>query len=133
MRRLIVISALWLGLLGMAEPLLACAMNTPASGCCPTGTQAPCDQDSDQGTALADANVCCASAPVGQPLTVSIKKSDAKALHDASGSADSPLIVASSLHEPLAPTTHQAFRLRLSAPAQNVGAETYLRTGRLRL
>lgn len=132
MRRLILISALWFGLLGMAEPLLACSMNTPASECCPTGTQSPCDQDSDQGMALADANVCCAPAPVGQSFTVSVKKSGAKSLHEASGSADFPLVT-SSIDEWHARFACNASRPRIANPAQSLGAATYLRTGRLRL
>lgn len=133
MRRFLVIAALWLGLLGIAEPLLACAMNTPASSCCSTATQAACDHDSDQSIGAGDRDPCCASAPVGEPAAVSIKKGDANPDYQTSGNAHIPLITSPSWHETLAAVTHDARQLQVPDSTQRSGAETYLRTGRLRL
>jgi len=36
MRRLTAILAIWLGLLGVAVPVLACSMGVAGDGCCPT-------------------------------------------------------------------------------------------------
>lgn len=133
MRRFFVVSALWLGLLGAAEPLLACAMNSPVSECCPTGTQAPCNDDSGSADALADAHQnCCAAAPIGQPLAVSIQMSDRKPSYGTSGAADLPPVAAlpGGLLAPSAALTH---RPRFTDLVPSCGASTYLRTGRLRL
>jgi hypothetical protein len=126
-RRFLVISAFWLGLFGVAEPLLACAS---ASECCPNGTQAPCDFSSNRGTANTDSNLCCASPPLGQALTFSIKKGEAKPQPESAGTA------AIALFAPSADASFAAFTCngsRIADPAQSLGARIYRRTGRLRL
>jgi hypothetical protein len=132
MRRFLIVSALWLGLFGVADPVLACAMNTAASECCPTGSPAPCDQDSDQSTALAPADLCCASAPLSRSLAVPIKKRDAKPPHESWGSADIP-VIASPADKRFVPLSRLATRLQFAPPTRSFGAQTYLCTGRLRL
>ena len=69
MRRLILIAGLWLGLLGVVQPLLACAMNPSMLNCCPNGMQMPCHSGSDQGASDPSAD-CCATAPSSTILTV---------------------------------------------------------------
>jgi len=132
MRRLLLVTALWLGLLGMAEPLLACDMNTPASSCCSTETQGACTHNTHQGIAVGDQALCCASAPVGGPLAVSIRKGDAKPSYEVTAGTGTTLVTSCSL-EALTPSAHGASRPRISNPDQRFGAQTYLRTGRLRL
>lgn len=133
MRRFFIVSAFWLGLLGVAEPLLACAMTSLTSECCPTDTQAPCNDDSRSAGAPVDAHQhCCASAPIGEPLAVSIQKSGTKFLHGVPTAAELPLIVAPDVGFcPLSAAF--SHRLRFADPASSFGASTYLRTGRLRL
>lgn len=133
MRRFFIVSAFWLGLLGAAEPLLACALTSPAPECCPMDTQAPCNDDTAPVGAPMDAHQhCCASTPIGEPLAITIQKSDTKLLHGAPAAAELPLIVAPDVG--LCPHS-AAFsqRSRFADPASSFGASTYLRTGRLRL
>jgi len=133
MRRFFIVSALWLGLLGAAQPLLACAMNSAASACCPAGTQAPCNDDSGSVDALGDAHQhCCASAPIGEPLAASIQKSDTKLSYRTSGAVDLAL-VATLPGGSLAPFAALTHRPQFTDLAPSFGASTYLRTGRLRL
>ena len=132
MRRLMLVTALWLGLLWAAEPLLACQMDSHASDCCPTSTQAPCNHDSGP-AGLSDASqLCCASTPIVEPLAISIQKSDTKVPHGASGAADPPPIAVTEIGVSPGSAAFNC-RPRFSDLASSFGASTYLRTGRLRL
>ena len=132
MRRFLLVSALWLGLLGAAAPLLACPMHSATSDCCPPGTQAPCNHDSAPviGSNFAS-QLCCASAPIGEPLAL-ILTNDTKPSHGASGAADPPPIA--TLENGSVPLSCVFdHRPRSADSAFSFGATTYLRTGRLRL
>lgn len=131
MRRFLIVSALWLGLLGSAEPLLACAMNLAGPNCCASGTQTPCVHGSGQMGADVRAH-CCAAAPVGEPVTVSASKFEARLRAAVSGSADVS-IIASRAIDPPAATGRLLSPPRSTDSVASFGARTYLRTGRLRL
>ena len=133
MCRFFIVSAIWLGLLGAAEPVLACAMNSPSSECCPTGTQSFCTNDSEPAGAIRDAHQqYCASAPIGEMLVVSIQTSGAKLPPGATGAGDLPLIRAPA-DGFLVFSAALAHRPPFVDSAPSFGALTYLRTGRLRL
>lgn len=133
MCRFFIVSAIWLGLLGAAEPVLACAMNSRACECCPTGAQSSCRGDSGQAGAIRDAHQqYCASAPIGEMLEVSIRTGDAKLSPVAPGAANPPLIRAPA-DRCLVFSPALAYRPRFADSAPSFGALTYLRTGRLRL
>lgn len=133
MCRFFIVSAIWLGLVGAAEPVLACAMNSPASECCPMGEQSACTNDSEPAGAIRDAHQqYCASAPIGEMLAVSIQASGTKLSPGASGAGDLPLITAPADGFPVF-SAALANRPHFVASAPSFGALTYLRTGRLRL
>lgn len=133
MCRFFIVSAIWLGLLGAVEPVLACAMNSPASECCPTGAQSSCTGDSEQACAIRDAHQqYCASAPIGEMLEVSIRTSGATPSPGALGAGNLPLITASA-DRYLVFSPALAYRPQFADSAPSFGALTYLRTGRLRL
>jgi hypothetical protein len=130
MRRLTAIWAIWLSLLGVAMPVLACSMGNGEQGCCPVGTQSPCGAGSEsQWNPTVD--LCCSAGPT---------------------SANEPSFEPSrNIQSPLHPGTPDQFVVgggttanTDSAAAQSLfpssipsnradAALTYLRTGRLRL
>lgn len=133
MRRLILIAGLWLGLLGVVQPLLACAMNPSMLNCCPDGMQTPCNSGSDQpGTSLQSAE-CCATAPATIAVAVAVDSRDAH-LAQVTGGHPAGGLIAASIDWPLPVVDNLSFASRtpLHHPASG-GTETYLRTGRLRL
>ena len=132
MRRFLFVAAVWFGLLGAAEPLLACAMNSPDSDCCPTGTQAPCDHNPAPMGGVEGAQACCASAPLGEPAAVSLKKGDTTAQQGAAG-GDLPLIALLPALLFIVPPAVLPPLPRITEPADAGGTQIYLRTRRLRL
>lgn len=133
MSRFFIVSAIWLGLLGAAEPVLACVMNPPACECCPWGMQPSCDHDSGATASGVAARLHhCASVRMGDMLAVAMPKSDAGFPHGISGADNPPFIAARATDLPVHPDT------LISGPqfidfSRSDGALTYLRTGRLRL
>lgn len=132
MRRLFIVSALWLGLFGAVQPLLACAMNSPVSECCPTSLQTLCEHDSSGAASPVELQSCCVSAPLAEPAAVTFKQSDLKSDY-AAASSNGGVAVAPPRTLSLAPTRAVISRRALTDRPDARGAETYLRTGRLRL
>lgn len=133
MRRLILIAGLWLGLLGVVQPLLACAMNPSLSNCCPAGIDVPCDPSSDQTGAADQSTACCATAPVQNPTLVALGSKDAH-LAQVTGNPSDGHCVAPPFSEPV--FIPDKFSLTSRVPIHHPacsGTDTYLRTGRLRL
>ena len=133
MRRLILIAGLWLGLLGVVQPLLACAMNPSMLNCCPNGMQMPCHSGSDQGTSDTAAD-CCATAHSSTISTVVAVDSRDANLAPVTGDRPAGDTLVGVIHWPLSVVDHLSLTSRIPfLHAASSGAETYLRTGRLRL
>jgi hypothetical protein len=62
MRRLTAILAIWLSLVGVAMPVLACSMGVDSAGCCPVRTQSPCG-GSGESQWNATVALCCSAGP----------------------------------------------------------------------
>jgi hypothetical protein len=129
-RRLAASLLLWVGVLALASPVLACGSpESPPRDCCPEGMPSPCG-----GTdAPAAVPVCCAALPiVTQAVTVEAPRAQHEQPLDP-GSPD-PLLLAVWLHsiaaaaDPSAPPSVSC-ELDLGRTA----TLTYLHTGRLRL
>lgn len=129
MRRLTAILTIWLSLLGVAMPVLACSAGVTGDGCCPARTQSPCGGGELQSNATI--GLCCSAGPTSAyVLSVDPSRSVQSSLHPGTpghlvgsgwtttgpGSAAARLVFPSSI------PTHRAD-----------AALTYLRTGRLRL
>lgn len=134
MRRLILISGLWLGLFGVAQPLLACAMNPSMLNCCPNGMQMPCHSGSDQGASVPSTG-CCATAPSSAISTgVAVESRDTQLAPVTGGHPAGDTTTAAATHwpSPIVDSRSPASRIPILYAASG-GAEIYLRTGRLRL
>ena len=124
MRRLSAILGVWLSLLGVAMPALACSAGVEA--CCPEGKSLPCNGIGLQATA--PFSVCCSAGPTStsalavkpnRDVDSSLKFTTATLPAVSNSTADTPAA------QPFFP---------YSLPVQRADASlTYLRTGRLRL
>lgn len=127
-RRLIALLVIWVGLLGAAYPVLACAANMqPAGGCCPGGTDTPCDEQPP----ATGAAVCCVAAPApAQAAVLDAFRSGTLIEHDV-GAPDAT----GPPGPPHAAVSHAACRqlVPLAVPPRDDLSLTYLRTARLRL
>ena len=130
MRRLTTILAIWLSLLGVAMPVLACSMGVAADGCCPVQTQSPCggSGESQWNTTV---TLCCSAGPTSASgPSVEPSRNTQAPLHPGapdqlvigSRTTTNPGSAAPQLNFPSSIPTHRAD-----------AALTYLRTGRLRL
>jgi hypothetical protein len=125
MRRLSAILGVWLGLLGVAMPALACSAGVEA--CCPVGKSLPCGTGSGL-QATAPFSLCCSAGPTStsalavkpnRDVDSSLKFTTATLPAVSNSTADTPAA------QPFFP---------YSLPVQRADASlTYLRTGRLRL
>ena len=133
MRRLILIAGLWLGLLGVVQPLLACAMNPSLLNCCPAGSDMPCDPGSDQTGTSAQSTDCCATAPANASTVVAVDSRESH-LAQLTGNPSDGYCVAAPFSEPvfIPDKFSLTSRIPIHHPAGS-GTDTYLRTGRLRL
>lgn len=131
LRRLTASLVLWLGLVGVGLPVFACAAAAgPYEDCCPQGVPSPCT-NSETAHDFATATLCCVAAPApSQAVSVDAGRSAPERELD-SGSPDAIALPAwmdcstgAGLPEVRAP--------QVSASRTNA-AQTYLRTGRLRL
>jgi hypothetical protein len=130
MRRVTAILAVWLSLLGVAMPVLACSMGDKGNGC-PVQTRAPCAGGVSELQSNATMSLCCSAGPTSAYVaSVDPRRSAHASLHP--GSPDqlvvggwtttNPDSAAARLISPSFIPTHRAD-----------AALTYLRTGRLRL
>jgi hypothetical protein len=128
LRRLVAALVLWVGVLGIASPVLACTSMAPAeSDCCPQGSPAPCG--GDRSAALE----CCVAAPPAVTASPVAAKAEQLQIEPRSDSRD-PVIPPAWLEtsNPRGPPSLQFVAPeRLSASTD--AALTYLHTGRLRL
>jgi hypothetical protein len=118
----------WIGVLGIASPVLACtSMAFVERDCCPQGTPAPCGGD------RAAALECCVAAPPAVTAAVVIAKAEQLQIDPRSDSPD-PVILPAWL-ETLSPRGPPSLQVvDLDRLGSNTDATlTYLHTGRLRL
>jgi hypothetical protein len=130
MRRLTAILAIWLSLVGVAMPVLACSMGVDVAGCCPIGTQSPCG-GSGESQWNATAALCCSAGPTSTAgPSVEPSRSSQAPLHP--GTPDQFVVSGWTTINPVKPAAHRVFPT--SIPTHRADAAlTYLRTGRLRL
>jgi hypothetical protein len=129
-RRLAASLMLWVGVLALASPVLACgAVSTPVRDCCPEGAPSPCDNGGgSQGIAA-----CCAAAPIASSAAA-IESS--RSQHERSPDSESPdpLILSAWFDTFVAPTAPEPLLYLLAGPPPGRDATlTWLHTGRLRL
>jgi hypothetical protein len=128
-RRLAASLMLWVGVLALSSPVLACgASMMPGRDCCPEGTHAPCDN----GGVPKGIAACCSAAPI---VSQAAAVEPSRIQHEQplnSGTPD-PLILSAWFH------TFDARAVPLllipwseGSPARDATL-TYLHTGRLRL
>jgi hypothetical protein len=124
MRRLSAILAVWLSLLGVAMPALACSAGV-AEACCPVGKSLPCGN----GIGLqftAPFSVCCSAGPTSTSALA------VKPNRDVDSSLKFTTATLSAVSNSNTTAAQQFFPYSL--PVQRADASlTYLRTGRLRL
>jgi hypothetical protein len=133
LRRLTAVVVIWMSLLGVAFPALACSLATSADCCGQPGTSSPCagraslPQLPDVTTAL-----CCASGPAAFP---SVATDSGRALHERAQHPSFPdpvvLIAWYATWSAAAPAPSIIPSLSRSPPS--AAAPTYLQTARLRL
>lgn len=130
MRRLTAILAIWLSLLGVAMPVLACSMGVAADSCCPVRTQSPCG-GSGESQWNATVTVCCSAGPTfASGPSVEPSRSTQAPLHP--GTPDQLVVSGWTTTNPVSSAAQRIFAS--SIPAHRADAAlTYLRTGRLRL
>lgn len=129
-RRLTALLVIWVGLVGVAMPLLACSMVD--SSCCPWQARSGCslgDRELDSSATIA---LCCAAIPTRSQVPSVAPSRSSQPSGPATGSSDS--LVASDW----APTGQgtAATRILLLSSLRTHPTDaglTYLRTGRLRL
>jgi hypothetical protein len=131
MRRLTVILAVWLSLLGVAMPVLACAMGVTDGDCCPVQTRSPCAGGVNELQSNVTITLCCSAGPTSAyVVSVDPRLTAQSNLHPSSPDqlvvsgwiTTNPGSAAAQLNFPSSIPTHRAD-----------AALTYLRTGRLRL
>ncbi len=132
-RRLTAAVVIWMSLLGVAFPALACSLATSADCCSQPDTSSPCaggpgfSQLPDVTTAL-----CCASGPAAFP---SAATDSGRALHERAQHPSSPdLVVLIAWYATWsAPLPEPSIIPSLSRSPPSAAAPTYLQTARLRL
>lgn len=130
MRRLTAILAIWLSLVGVVMPVLACSMGVDTAGCCPMRTHSPCG-GSGESQWNATVAVCCSAGPTSNagPYVEPTRSSQAL-FHP--GTPD-PLVVSNrAAITQVSAVTHRIFPTSIPTHRADA-ARTYLRTGRLRL
>ena len=133
MRRLALIAGMWLGLLGVVQPLLACAVNPAMADCCPDDMGSPCDPGTDSPDPGRQSVSCCMTAPATASAVISVESRDTN-LAPATGGhpVDQPAMPATEWPSPVVDDVSLALRPP-NPPVPSDGTETYLRTRRLRL
>lgn len=128
LRRLTAILAIWVSLLGVAMPVLACSAG---EGCCPALTQPPCAGGVGELQWNATVGVCCSAGPTSAyVLSADTRRSVQSSLHP--GPPDH--LAASGWASTEPGNTNARLILLSSIPTHRADASlTYLRTGRLRL
>jgi hypothetical protein len=131
MRRLTAILAIWLSLLGVAMPVLACSMGVAADGCCPVRTQSPCggSRESQWNATVA---LCCSAGPTSASgPSIEPSRSTHVPLH--SGTPDQLLVSGWTTTNPASVAGQRIFTCSSIPTHRADAALTYLHTGRLRL
>jgi hypothetical protein len=130
MRRLTAILVIWLSLLGVAMPVLACSMGAAGQGCCPAGTQSPCGAGSEsQWNPTVD--LCCSAGLISANApSVEPNRNIQSPLHP--GTPDQ-FVVGGGTTADTGSAAAQSL-VSSSIPSKRADAAlTYLRTRRLRL
>lgn len=132
LHRLTAVLAMSVALLGIASPVLACAVTTALDeNCCPPEAPSPCSNGEVEYDFATTAAYCCVAAPApSQAVSVDAGRSVPERKLD-SGSPDAlalPIWMACST----VPNPPDVITPHVSA-SRTDAAQTYLRTGRLRL
>jgi hypothetical protein len=133
LRRLTAVVVIWMSLLGMAFPALACSLAASADCCGQPGTSSPCtggagfSQLPDVTTAL-----CCASGPAAFP---SVATNSGRASHERNQHPSSPdqVVLIAWYATWSAPVPAPSIIPSLFRSPPSAAALTYLQTARLRL
>jgi len=130
MRRLTAILAIWLSLLGVAMPVLACSMGAAGQGCCPAGTQSPCGAGREsQWNPTVD--LCCSAGPTSANATSAEPSRNIQSLLHP-GTPDQFVVGGGTTANTASAAAQSLFPSWI--PSKRADASlTYLRTGRLRL
>jgi hypothetical protein len=136
LRRLSTLLVVWVGLLGVALPALACSMAALDRDCCPQNAPSSCGDES-RGCLKAAAAICRATVS-GSSQAVSINASRLLQESHAGpcGSPDLPVLpvwVAHSMGMAMDVARRYDVPAPASSPPRTDAALTYLHTGRLRL
>lgn len=130
MRRLTAILAIWLSLLGVSMPVLACTMGVAADGCCPVRTPSRCGGGGESQW-YPTIDLCCSAGPTSSAgPSVGPNRNFQSPLYP--GAPDQLVLSGltsanpgSAVAQPILPRSIPTLRAD--------AALTYLRTGRLRL
>jgi hypothetical protein len=118
---------LWVGVLGIASPALACATVAPAHrDCCPDGAPSPC------GGGQPGKLACCVTAPTPAPAAAVSVSTQQKVQDRTTGTPDPVLLVTWLQTLATAPGVLEPFAPHASPP-RNEATLIYLQTRRLRL
>ena len=133
LRRLAALAVIWMSLLGVAFPALACSLAASADCCGQPGTSSPCAGGAG---CVQVPNVttapCCASAPAAFP---SVANDSGRASHerDQHPSSPDPIVLIAWYVSWSAPVPEPSIIPSLSRSPPSAAAPTYLQTARLRL
>ena len=129
MRRLTAILAIWLGLLGVAVPVLACSMGVAGDGCCPLGTESACGGESQLNSTTV--SLCCSAGPASASgPSVESRRTIQSPVHP--GTPEQFVVSGWRTTHPDSATPQFIVQSSIR-PHRADAALTYLRTGRLRL
>jgi hypothetical protein len=130
MRRLTAILAIWLSLLGVAVPVLACSMGVAGDGCCPLGTESPCGGGESQLNSTT-VSLCCSAGPASASgPSVESRRTIQSPVHP--GTPEQFVVSGWRTTHPDSATPQFIVQSSIR-PHRADAALTYLRTGRLRL
>ena len=131
LRRVASVWVVWLGLLWVASPALACTRASDRD-CCPDGVTAPCSDEGSGVDLRVLATLCCVGAPAASPVVSTEVSRIANVQPRDSGSPDT--IVALAWFVTLAPSDRGSSAAPPEIPsARTEAAAIYLHTRRLRL
>jgi len=121
------------GLLGAAEPLLACMAPADVDNCCPSSSSPLCDASSEPALPPAVALWCCVSPPSPVTTAVAVAKRTGEQSHNSDANGDPGVVVAPACGAFRPPASPLPSAVISSSLTSEFGTQTYLRTARLRL
>jgi hypothetical protein len=131
MRRLTTLLAILFVLFGTAVPALACTAGMSKGDCCPEGSTAPCGDEGAGFNADAPVTACCVSPLPSSSASINATRNPAEQSSHSGG--PDPIVATAWLATFHSLPNVARLQTRVTAPLTPDGAQTYLRTGRLRL